>query len=111
MLTIHIPFLSTSDIAYTHKVRVDGFPVLNFRERPITLEEIKTLEIKKKEEPSYNDPGLKAALPNNTRVQVIDNSDEYWALVKVSLNDQDIQGYVFKRFNGQPTLLPLNADY
>lgn len=107
MLVVHIPLISTNDIAYTHKVSIDGFPVLNFRERPITLEEIKSLEIKKKEQPGYNDPGLKAALPNNTPVELIDDSDNYWALVRITLNDQVVQGYVFRWFNGQPTLIPL----
>ena len=108
-ILLQVPVFSPLDFQPTHTVRVQGFPSLNFRRGPITLEEIKALEKKKKEQPGYADPNLLFTIPNNTQVQVVNDDDEKWAFIRTLRGEKVHEGFVFKWFNREPTLIRLDA--
>jgi hypothetical protein len=110
VMALQVPAFQAFYFEPTHTVKVQGFPSLNFRKGPITLEEIKALEIKKNEQPGYADPNLLFTIPNNAQVQVINNEDEKWAFIRVKKGTKVIEGYVFKWFNGQQTMIPIITE-
>ncbi|MDG4551693.1 MAG: SH3 domain-containing protein [Candidatus Contendobacter sp.] len=106
-ISTFIPFFPAFSFSPTHKVQVVGEGYLNLRSSPKTQEELEIIAENLRINPASPNPGFLLTLYNNTLVQVLNDSADKWTFIRVRDGTKILEGYVAKRFRGQPTLVSL----